>query len=385
MARQQVAAVIDFGSSKISVMIAEKGVNNTFNILGRSEIEYGGYLDGEFLNKSELFTALGHAINGAETMARTRISEVFVGVPGEFTSVIVKEPTLTFPNKRKITGIEIEQLFNVGNTFENNADFLLINRSPIFYTLEDGTMMIDASESKTKKLTGQLSYVLATKKFTDLITELLLQYDIKKIEFMSTCLAECMYLIDATERDRFAVLIDVGYTTTSVMLMRGDGLLYLKSFAVGGGHITADLYEYFQIPFPVAEELKRKVSLTFAVSSNEEYHVETKTKKYSFSCAEVHKVVEARLDIIAKMVQKCISLCAIEFPSYINYKLTGGGISYMRGAKEYVGRRLGKNIEHVKNSIPQYDSPQLSSTFALLSLAMQKRKTGKNLFERVLK
>ncbi|MEG2117232.1 MAG: hypothetical protein RRZ69_06090, partial [Clostridia bacterium] len=69
MARQQAAAVIDIGSSKICVMIAEKGVNNTFNILGRSEMEYSGYLDGEFLNTSELFDALGHAINSAETMA----------------------------------------------------------------------------------------------------------------------------------------------------------------------------------------------------------------------------------------------------------------------------------------------------------------------------
>ncbi|MEG1806408.1 MAG: cell division FtsA domain-containing protein, partial [Clostridia bacterium] len=308
-------------------------------------MEYSGYLDGEFLNTSELFNALGHAINSAETMARTRISEVFVGVPGEFTTVIVKEPTLTFPNKRKITGIEIEQLFNVGDNFQNNEEFLLINRSPIYFTLDDGRIMIDARDSKTSKLSGQLSYVLAKKKFTNLIGELLKQYDIKKIEYISTSLAESLYLIDTTERDRFAVLVDIGYTTSSVMLMRGDGLLYLKSFAVGGGHITADLYEYFKIPFPVAEELKKKVSLTFAVSSNEAYEIETKTQKYTFPCAEAHKVVEARLDIIAKLISKCMSLCAIEYPSYINYKLTGGGVSYMRGAKEYLGKKLNKNLE----------------------------------------
>ena len=384
MASHQASAVIDFGSSTVNVLIAERGANNTINILGRSEMEYSGFLDGEILDTAELYTVLGHAINTAETMSRTRISEVYVGIPGEFTSVVVKEPTLTFPNKRKITDIEMNQLFDLGDNFANNEEFDLINRSAIYYTLDDGRMLISPKDCKTTKLSGQLSYVLAMKKFTGIVTELLTQYDIKKIEYVPSCLSESMYLINAAERDRYAVLIDIGYTTTSVMLMRGDGLLYLKSFACGGGHITADLMDYFQVPFSVAEELKRSISLTFAVSETDRYEVATKENTYKFVSPDAHKVVEERLEIIARFIKKCMSICGVEFPTYINYKLTGGGISYMRGAKEYLGKELGKNVELAKTVLPQFDAPHLATTYAVLTTALQQKKS-RNFFEKVFK
>lgn len=385
MAKNNAVAVIDFGSSTINVMIADRGVNNTFNIYGQSEMEYSGYLDGEFLNPSELYNILGHAISAAEANYKSNITEVYVGVPGEFTSVMIKQPTISYDTKRKITDSEIEELFDKGDTFKNHPDFLLINRSPIYYITDSERLLIDAKDVKTSKLSGQLSYVLAKRSFTDLVSQVLLQLGIKTVEFVSSCLAESVYLLDSFSRDRYAVLIDIGYTTTSVMIIRGEGLLFLKSFPVGGAHITADLFECFKVPFPVAEELKRKISLTFAVTDNDEYEIIIKEKTYKFKAKEAHKIVEARLDDISRLILKCLKLCDVEYPSYINFKLTGGGISYMRGAKEYLGRAIGKNIDLAKNTIPQLDYPHLSSTYALLDIALKQKKNNNGFFDRVFK
>ncbi|MBR2323532.1 MAG: hypothetical protein IKA39_01405, partial [Clostridia bacterium] len=281
MARNNAITVIDFGSSTINVVIAERGVNNTFNIYGKCEVEYSGYLDGEFLNVDELYHIVGHAMEDAERQSGIKSTEVFVGVPGEFTSVVLKQPSLSFDNKLKITDSEVEELFERGDVFKNHPEFLLINRSPIFYLTDDGRYLIDPRNVKSKTLTGQLSYVLAKRTFTDVVSEVFLRYGIKRIEFVSSCLAESIYLIDAYSRDRYAVLLDIGYTTTSVMVIRGEGLLYLKSFPMGGAHITADLYECFEVPFAIAEELKRKISLTFAVTEKDKYEVIQRDKTYT--------------------------------------------------------------------------------------------------------
>ena len=384
MARNNAITVIDFGSSTINVVIAERGVNNTFNIYGKCEVEYSGYLDGEFLNVDELYHIVGHAMEDAERQSGIKSTEVFVGVPGEFTSVVLKQPSLSFDNKLKITDSEVEELFELGDVFKNHPEFLLINRSPIFYLTDDGRYLIDPRNVKSKTLTGQLSYVLAKRTFTDVVSEVFLRYGIKRIEFVSSCLAESIYLIDAYSRDRYAVLLDIGYTTTSVMVIRGEGLLYLKSFPMGGAHITADLYECFEVPFAIAEELKRKISLTFAVTEKDKYEVIQRDKTYTFDAGKAHKIVEARIDEIAILIQKCLKACNVEFPSYINFKLTGGGISYMRGSKEYLGRAIGKNVDLTKNSIPQLDFPHLSSTYAVLDIALKQKKT-KNLFGNLFK
>ena len=66
MAKTEVA-VLDFGSSKISVLIAERGINNTFNINGKGESDYSGFASAEFFDTKDLKTAISVAINNAIT------------------------------------------------------------------------------------------------------------------------------------------------------------------------------------------------------------------------------------------------------------------------------------------------------------------------------
>ncbi len=383
MAKNKSVTVLDFGSSSINLLIGERGVNNTFNIYAKAEVEYSGFLNGEFLDTSDLFTSLEHVISEGETLSRMKISEVFVGVPGEFTSVVIKNPSISFPNKRKITQIEVEELFKAEENFDN-SEYVLINRSPIYYSTEDGRMLIDPTKLVANTLKGQLSYVLAQRSFINTITEMLNKFDITKVSFSSSNLATSLYILDSYERDRFAILIDIGFTTTSVMIVRGEGIIFMRSFAMGGAHIIADLYKCLEVPYQVAEELKRKISLTFAVSEQNTYDIVYQDKVLNIPAQKAHEIVEARLDVLAKFINLTLSQCDQDFPSYIDIKLTGGGISYIRGAKEYLGKVLKKNIHlsHVK--VPQFDEPHLSSTYALLDLALNQKQT-RTVFGKVFK
>ena len=60
MQKTQVA-VIDVGSSKITAMVGERGVNKTFIIKARKDYPYEGFADGEFFDaasvKKILFSA----------------------------------------------------------------------------------------------------------------------------------------------------------------------------------------------------------------------------------------------------------------------------------------------------------------------------------------
>ena len=50
--------------------------------------------------------------------------------------------------------------------------------------------------------------------------------------------------------------------------------------------------------------------------------------------------------------------------------ITGGGISFIRGAKEHISKRLGCSVEVVAPKLPMHESPIKSSTFSLLDLAL---------------
>ena len=123
----QEAAILDIGSSRISVVIGRRGVNNTINILGRGECEYSGYEDGEFYRPDELINVVSKAINAAETDANLKIRHIFVGVPGQFSVTQCKDVSMSLGRRRRITDEDIDKLFSLGDDFADNDEYTLIN------------------------------------------------------------------------------------------------------------------------------------------------------------------------------------------------------------------------------------------------------------------
>lgn len=372
---QEDVAVLDFGSSTITVIIGRRGLNNGLEVVGKGETEYAGFCEGEFFRPEQLGQAIAKSISTAEAAAKSKISKLYIGVPGDFTVCSCKNVESNFGNKRhKITDADVKELHDQGDTFRDKA-YTLINVQPIYYTVSNERRLIEPVGLLSDKLSGQISYLLAETKFINLVKGIMSTIGIEDIEFVSSVLAEALFLFDDIKRDQYVVLIDVGYITTSVAVARGDGLLSLHSFSLGGGNIAGDLANYFHIPFAEAEALKRRVTLTLAVSENDFYEVSER-----YPAAIVNEIVTARIAVIARTIRKCLDLCEYVIPESVPYSLTGGGISYIRGAKEVLADRLKKPIEIVAPRIPQMEVPLWSSSLGLLDLALNVNEPKKQSF-----
>ena len=193
---------------------------------------------------------------------------------------------------------------------------------------------------------------------------------IRQTYYISSCLAECLHLFEPQIRDRYVLLVDCGYITTNVILSRGDGLLYLSNFSMGGGYITADLSQALKIGFSVAENLKRKAVISWNANKDDTYEVQNKEFISSYSAKDTNQIVRERLDLIAKYIERALANCVYDFPEYIPLYLTGGGVNYIKGAKDYLTKRLGRRIELVKPNIPHISRPDTSSEIGLLDVAI---------------
>lgn len=373
----QDVAVLDFGSSKINVLIGERGVNNTIRINGMGECEYAGFVEGEWFAPEQLGYAIGHAVNNAETNSRTKIKQLYVGVPGEFTTVVCRETGIALTKKRKITETDVDMLHEQGNIFEQNPDYTVINVGPIYYTLDDDRRIMQPVGMTANRLSGKISYVLAENRFIAFIDNILEQLGIETVEYMSSVLAEELMLFDDATRDRFVVLIDVGHLTTSVAVGRGDGLLSLCNFSLGGGHITGVLATELGISFAHAESLKRKVVLSLNASDTDVYEIVDRDERYTFPAKQVNELVMQRIKTIASYVEKCLAKSNCEFPEYIPYHLTGGGLCYLRGARDYLSKRLDKPVEIISPPYPPFSRPHMSSGIGLMEMALTVQPTAK--------
>lgn len=364
-------AILEIGSMTVTVIVGERGVNNTFRIKGRGDAEYAGFQNGQFLEPDQVKYAIGLAIANAENAYGDKINSLVVGVPGEFTTVVCRETTLNFQRNKKIADKELALAFKAGNIYSKHPTHSVINHSPIFFTLDDGRRVVDPRGYKTTRLKGLISYVLAENNFIDFIERILFELSVKREAFLSSSLAESLYLFDPSVRDRYALLVDCGYITTSVMLARGDGLLFLNSFSLGGGHISGDLCMCLKIPYAEAESLKRKVVLSWEATEEDTYEVQGKEFISPYSAIATNQIVEARLEMIAEYISKCLDRCEFEFPEYLPIYLTGGGVNFIKGSRDFLSRKLGRRVEFIAPNLPHNSRPDFSSEIGLLDVAIE--------------
>lgn len=364
----QEAAILDIGSSRISAMIGRRGVNNTINILGRGDCEYSGYEDGEFYRPDELINVVSKAISAAETDANMKIRHLFIGVPGQFSVTQCKDVTMSLGRRRRVTEDDIDKLFAQGGDFGDDDEYVLVNSQPIYFTLGDERKMIQPVGLTAARLSGYVSYVLADKKFIQTFERIAEDLGIESVDFVSSLLSEVLFLFDSVDRDRYAVLVDVGYIVTDIAVARGDGIIRQFSFSLGGGHFTQDLHDDLSIRFSLAETLKRKVVLNLEFSPDDTYDLPIKDRGMSLSATHVNDIITARMNKLAKTINKCLASC--DLPPSTTYRLTGGGISYMTGAVDYLSKKTDRQFEIIAPDLPQANKPHLSSALSLMDMVL---------------
>lgn len=360
-------SVISFGSSGITAAVAMRGVNDTFLIKGKKVFPYEGFQEQAFLDIKSLSDAVSEAIGFIKQTAYRSIGILYVGVPGAFTSVILKDSQISFERKKRITDSDLESLFDAAFV-SSSKKYKLINRSSIYYELDDTRRLADPVGSASAFLKGKLSFTVCNSYFIDTVDPLIKGSGIENTEYVSLPLAEAIYLISPEERDRTAIVADIGYLSTTFTVVHGDGVLYQKSFDYGGGYITATLSNDCEIDFSSAEELKRAVNLC-VLNEDDCYEIESYHDKV-LKIGEVNAKVSSCLDILCEELSGAMDSSGIDIPEYLPLLITGGGISYMRGAKEHISRRLNVAVKILAPKVPMLDKPTESSVLSLLDIAL---------------
>ena len=367
MARKEVS-ILDFGSQKITVLQGSRDVNNSINIRGKYSENYEGFIDGEFIEPKKLETVVFSCLTHLTEFSMGKPKILTIGVPTEFCYCMCKTVKKTFQNTKKITRKDIDFLYK--SAFTAIKDHTLINQDSVYYVLGENNKVKNPIGCLDSKITACLSFILADNTFIAQVSRILLKFGIEKFNFVSSTYAQSLYLFDEEERNKYVLMVDCGYITTSVSLLRGNGILNLSSFSLGGGHIIADLSRCLKIPFESAQTLLKKIVLSIEPDDNDTYDIMVDKKVIPISMKVANAIVESRIEVIAQGIQKSFNLWQYNFPDFIPIHLTGGGISFIKGGKDVLSRVLGKNVEIISMPYSQFNKTNYSSCVAVLNYAL---------------
>ncbi len=364
--------VIDIGSLKLRAIYAGRGLNNTFNIKGFKEYEYDGFYQGEFI-RPEKISPLFEQLTSELDVSRSReLDKIYIGVPAEFSSVKRSEVSINFGTRRKIKQADIDSLFYMASEKAKDSSVEVVSVNPISYIIDDGRVTLEPIGENALSITANLSIIYADKKFIEMFNTIVAGLDYSSVEYISEPLAQALFIIPKERREDLALLIDVGDLTSSISFVKGDGLYALTSFSRGGGFITNDLADAFDISINEADKLKRLIVLSVKGKQSDFYELTADVGKViKIPLNSANEVVGYRIEEIAQVISKCVQMNTKEFLSYLPVYLTGAGISKIKGGRDYLGKCLGRNVSYGLPPLPGKDKPELASILSLTNSALE--------------
>lgn len=366
-------AVLDVTSRLMSAIIGAKKAQSVFGIKALAEREYSGFENGEWYDEAETREIAQKVLKDALSESGSKTKRLFIGVPSEFVAVVTKEISVTLDRERKVIDADVDYLLKKGDTFDTGR-YITINTSAIYYATDTSDKLFnDVRGFSARQIEACVSYILCEKRFVRLFDGIAETLGFKEVQYVASAWAEGLALFEKEQRDNVYVLIDVDYISTSVTIGKGEGVIDLKSFSMGGGHICADMYEALEIPFELAVQAKELVDLNLSYPDEVSIVGDAEHRVLANDACEV---VRARLDVFAEIIGEILKETENDAPAYMPVYLTGEGISSIRGAKKYLSEQLGKNIETVTPKLPGFVKPSDSSKISLLIVAESLSKSG---------
>lgn len=372
--KNESVAVLDIRSFEVTFLIGARGVNGTFVFRGSKSEKYEGYTTDGFLDEESFRRAVSAAVGSVLQNYDGKINGVYVGVPSAFTSVYTKGHTISFPSKRKITSQETDALYEAGLA-ELLASGKYIRRSEMYFSLGDNRKYFSADGlygAHSSSLKGALCYYFASDAFYGAVNPLLEGLGFTSIEYMPQTLAQAMYLLPEKAREGYAFLLDVGFLSSSVAVIYGNGVVHEESFDCGAGHILLSIMEELSVDYETAEEILFSANISGGAVAKDLTWTDSEGNAYSV--ARINDVVKFGLDGICEKVDaffvKYYRDKSVPGFAQSPLSLTGEGGCVIKGAAEHISKRLGRMTEIVNPDVPYYDKPMYSSRIALLVAAL---------------
>jgi len=190
-------------------------------------------------------------------------------------------------------------------------------------------------------------------------------------------LAQSIYLLPKKKREGYAFLLDIGFMTSSISVVYGNGIVHEEKFNCGIASVLVALIKTLGVDYAVAEEMLELANISGG-NIPRDLTYSTELDERVFSVQYINDVIKWGLDGLCERVDVFLRKYYREKKTLamsVNpISVTGEGISGIKGAAEHISKRIGWLTETVCPDLPYYDKPTCSSRIALLNMALSDRK-----------
>ena len=372
---------IDIGTTKISVMIAQKVSDTQVEILGIGRSPSHGLDKGVVVDIAKTVTSIKQAVKEAELMAGCSVSEAYIGISGSHIQSFNSQGAV--PIKRaQVQQLDIKSVLAAAQAVPVEEGQKILHVLPQYFIVDGKDRVSNPLglhgvrlEVMAHVITGSVASMQNLVKCCEMAGVV-----VKDIVLEQLASAE-----GVLSQDEFALgvgVLDIGGGTSDFAIYQDGSIRYTKVLPIAGNHFTKDLAVGLHATLQDAERIKREFGNVTELFKGEDEELEIESVHgnvvHKISKQQAQYILHARALELCKMLQQELHRSSLGSMMTSGLVITGGG-SLLRGidelAKSVLSLPVRAGVPRADNALLEsLNSPIYATGYGLLQYALRQKK-----------
>jgi len=256
--RRELLAGLELGSTKISCVIGTLGRDGKLSALGAAAVAHHGVRQGQVSDLASLVGSIEEAVRGAESKAGTDIQQAFVSVSHPAIRSLRSRGVLTLAERAAtIRHREIQRVTEQAELRAISLDHELLHAIPLGFTIDDQEGVDNPAGLLGTKLAVEMHLVTLPQSLAQNVVKAISQAGVDVERLVYTGCATVLVTLTEEERQLGALLMDIGGSTTDVVVTERGRVTFVETLPWGGERLTDAVIRQLKVSAERAEQLKR--------------------------------------------------------------------------------------------------------------------------------
>lgn len=374
--QSRIAVGLDIGTAKVRAVVGQFAAeHDTPTIIGVGEAPVsGGLRKGVVVNLNATAQALDEALAAVERMSGKELQGGSVSINGSHISSSLTRGRVSISGGEVTEADQLRVEDDAAAVANVDVNHEILDVIPSSYGIDGNDTIKDPRGMKGIRLEVDAHVLTA---LTPNVQNLQKALEIAKVgihRIIPAGLASARASLTRQQRESGVVCIDIGASTTNVVVYEEGELAHVAVLPVGGINVTNDLALVLKTDFDIAEQLKIQHSVAgpaYRRDGSNTVSIKIEKQLHSFPAETVDQIVDARIEELFELVNRELSRIGK------NGRLPGGavlagGTANMRGIVEYAkdALQLPARVAHFDGAEALPDSAKDPSYMAALGLML---------------
>ena len=391
MNENKYAVGVDIGTSAVRVVIGALPAGGSqpsdesetgLTIVGVGSQPSQGMRKGTVVDINKVAMSLDKAIGAAEMMSGLDVREAVVSVNGSHIAGMSSRGLITVDQSRPIGPAEIDRVVDAAAQVKMSPNREIISVEPHSFKVDSQEGVRDPIDMSGVRLEVDAYMITALTPHIKNLDQVAEKAVLKPIKPYSPAgLAAAGIAMSDQQKENGCVMIDIGHSTTNVVVYEEGDVIDVMVIPVGSNNITTDLAIGLRADLDVAERVKLEHAVASAHLRRGNEQVVTvraggqNQQKFEYETAVIDEIVEARLAELFELINKELRRIKKQANLPGGAVLTGGG-SKLRGIVDYAKVALQMNAcayrpRGYKGVTEQINDPAWTTALGLLECSAE--------------